>query len=419
MFLLLPAFAQTESLLSQSTSGLYRDPIDFAWEPASLGNQDGAYVLGTLAARSPGVGLGTIRPFGPGQLAVWVEGDGANVRSDASATVEGATSGTLEGSTLAGGQLWLAWGNGRAGVALGTRGAYDGATATARFYDTPTLGESPYDDDTDTGLYSSVFLSQDLVIGFLLGDTEIDLLYRYEMARPYVAASLTQANQRFETKGMWEESTFVDNHMGHGGGVRLDSTIDDSLRVLVEVRVGAWQPSSASLIDILEIEGATVYRRDLERIDARAVNAEATALVARHHKLDRVELRYGVSLFAWTTAGGWKERTTLYQGDESTVTDQEHLGRWSALSLGLPAAAWVPVNDRLSLFVGGNAGFTSRTSTQSFLVTGGDGEDQNAVLNGTHGQATVGMRFTPSPQLNLDLATTNLDSLAVSGVWRF
>ena len=419
MFLLLPAFAQTESLLSQSTSGLYRDPIDFAWEPASLGNQEGAYVLGTLAGRSPGVGLGTIRPFGPGQLAVWVEGNGASVRNDASATVEGATNGALEGSALTGGQLWLAWGNGKAGVALGTRGAYDGATATARFYDTPTLGESPYDDDTDTGLYTQVALRQDLVIGFLLGDTEIDLLYRYELSRPYVAASLSQANQRFETQGMWEESTFVDNHMGHGGGVRLDSTIDDTLRVLVEVRVGAWEPSSASLIDILEVDGETVYRRDLKRIDARAVNAQATALAARHHDLDRVELRYGVGLSGWTTAGGWKERTTLYEGDETTVTDREHLGRWSALSVSLPAAAWVPVNDRLSLFVAGNAGFSTVSSTESFLVTGGDGEDRFTGENGTYRQATLGMRFTPSPQLNLDVATTNLDHLAVSGVWRF
>jgi hypothetical protein len=427
MLLLLPAFAQTESLLSQSTDGLMRDPIDYAWEPARLGETTGSHVLGSLYPQSAQLSAGAIRPFGPGQLAVWGHGYGMGSSEFQQQTnAEGLTDGQLLGGTTTGGRLWLAWGNGRAGIALGVSGRYTGNTAVAEFYDVPTTGLAPYDDDTDTGLFTRVDFTQDVVVGFAFRDdkqvTEIDLLYRYDLSRPSVQASRTEGNERFETKGFWEPSTLLTNQMGHSGGVRLDSLVSTGsgpLRVLVEARVGGYRPAATGLIDILEVDGETVYRRDLELTDARLLQANARALVARHQELDRVEFRYGVSLGASTSAGAWKQATTLYIGDEQESSSAEFLGRWSSLTLGLPAAVFLPLTDTASVFAGANAELQTETEDVGFVVTGGAGEDTGSTRLQTSRTTVAGVRLEPNAAWTLDLATANLQSLSVSGVWHF
>ena len=427
MLLLLPAFAQTESLLSKSTKGLMRDPIDYAWEPARLGETTGGHAMGSLYAHDALVSAGTIRPFGPGQLAVWGQGYGFGATHfDQQTDTDGNTDGVLEGGTTTGGQLWLAWGNGRAGIALGISGRYDGQTAVAEFYDIPSTGLAPYDDDTDTGAYTRLDFSQDIVVGFAFRDdkqvTELDLLYRYDLSRPSVQASRTEGNERFETKGFWEPSTLLENQMGHSGGVRLDSLVateSGPLRVFVEARVGGYRPAATGLIDILEVDGETVYRRDLNLADARLLQASARALVARHYALDRVELRYGLSVGASTAAGAWKEATTIYLGDTEESTSQEYLGRWSSLSFGLPAAALLELNQTFSLLAGADVELTRTTADEGYAVTGGAGGDMGATTLDTYRRTVIGLRVTPSDALTLDIASSDLQDLQVSGVWHF
>lgn len=427
MLLISLGLAQPRSLIAESTTGLVRDPIDYAGEPALLGNTEGAHVLGTLAARSVGIGLGTVRPFGLGQMAMWAEGSGLRVSEDLSTTVEGETSGSLQATAVSGGQLWLAFGNGRAGLALGSNFGYQGQTAVAQFYGVPLLGAAPYDPDTDTGLYTYTFFQQDLVLGLGLSDarqtTELDLLYRYELLRPYVQATTSQANQRFETKGLYETASLLENRMGHSGGLRLDSMLDlesgGQLRILVEARVGVFRAASDSLIDIAELDGETIYRRDLELQNARLITAQGSGLLARHHELERVELRYGLGFAVWTGGAGWTRVETVREAEETTLTEQEHVARWNAIGLSLPAVAMMPVSDHLTLWVAGSAGWGLLSSDDSYLVQGGDGGQTTASGMSTFRTGVVGVRIEPSDHLTLDLATTNFEILNVSGVWHF
>ena len=426
MLLMTLAFAQPQSLIAEMSSGLYRDPIDMALEPAVLGQVTETNVLGTLATRSPGPALGTVRPWGPGTLAVWVEGAGLRATQDDANTLEGETAGTFNGAAVSGGQLWLAYGTGRFGLAMGSQVAYVGQTAVAQFYGSPTLSTAPYDSDTDPGLYSDFFFQHDVVLGIGLGDsnqsTELDLLYRYELDRPYVQASLTQANARFETKGLWEPASLLENRMGHSGGVRLDSTVpleEGELRILVEARVGVYEPASDSLIDIGEVDGDTVYRRDMELQGARLLTGQGTGLVARHHQLQHLELRYGVAFGMWTGTGGWTRSEVIYQGEQTTTVEEEHLGRWTALGLTLPAMVLVPLGDRVGLVLAGTAGWGSVSSDESYQVTGGDGERTTSSAMSTVHTGVVGLRLEPSESVRVDLATSTLQDLQMSAVWRF
>ncbi len=427
MLLISLALAQPRSLIAESTTGLVRDPIDYVGEPAVLGSVQGGHVLGTLAARSLGVGAGTLRPVGLGQLAVWAEGSGVRVSQDDSNTVEGETSGTLEATALSAGQLWLAFGNGRLGFALGSNFAYQGQTAAAQFYAPPQLGPAIYDDDTDTGLYTSLFFQQDVVMGLGFSDsnqtTELDFLYRYELLRPYVQATTSQSNQRFETKGLYENASLIENRMGHSGGLRLDSLLEletgGQLRILIEARVGSFRTATGSLIDIAEIDGETVYRRDLELENARMLTGQGSGLVARHHELERVELRYGLGFAVWTAGAGWTRVESVYANDETTLTEQEHVARWNVVGLSLPAVALMPLSDHLTLWVAGSASWGMLSSEDTYEVQGGDGGRTTASGTSTLRTGVVGVRIEPGDHLTLDLATTNLESLTASGVWHF
>jgi hypothetical protein len=71
------------------------------------------------------------------------------------------------------------------------------------------------------------------------------------------------------------------------------------------------------------------------------------------------------------------------------------------------------------VFAGANAELQTETEDVGFVVTGGAGEDTGSTRLQTSRTTVAGVRLEPNAAWTLDLATANLQSLSVSGVWHF
>lgn len=428
------ALAQTTSLRAQTTSQLYRDPIDLALEPATLGTVQGRHLYGVLARYQESTGdggrtleLATVRPFGPGVLSVHAGGGLSNSTLDASETVDNATSGSFVGDQSGLAQAWVAWGNGRFGFAVGSQFRQVGQTARATVRGMPSPATAEYDDDTDIGAITLTEFQQDLVIGLLLsGNTELDLLYRYSLEQTYVEATVFDGDVRFDTKGLYEGAGLDGNHQGHGGGIRLDTTVDRgegrALRVLVELRAGSHGPSTDTLIDVEETDGVVTYRRDLAWSDARLLSTDAFALVASHRPMGPLQLRYGVTA-TWTgDTGAWEVTSTeLDANGEQTTQAVDHRLTARRGSLALPVAVEVPLRPEVSLWTG--ARFTQTLRSRQLVSAFEGNEEQQSSTSFSQGTtvAYLGARIEPTDALQLDLVSSvgGTINLNLSGSWRF
>jgi hypothetical protein len=439
-----PATAlDAQSLRSEATYGLFRDPLDYIVEPGMLPRQEGHQLYTLLASQNDAGRFGAGYQGSSGKAAFGVLVDGTFSKTsegstDKSNSPDGSQSLTLTGWTKASAWSVLLGGAFSPSDALSVGAALQiESDAFSETIDPTTLSYGlnstlKVNDEavaTSNGTFEQGSSTTKALAGATFGGkkswVEVDVFFVHDSEKSsYDATSHTAAGDLVLTetiKGFDVNNPLTSNYTASGPGLKADSQI--AINDAFDVRLaGSFQVASGgaatNTFKVTDSDGTDSLTQTY-KLTSSEVRATVTNLLAViEYGDDDLKLRAGVSATFSPASLSWHESYDTGAPEAPVTTWKEGLDVGSH-EFALPVAVELPVHDRWILrsaarFVSSGASIESSVTQSPDDVSSNTSSSSNAFSTSSV-EAALGFRFKATPRFRLDASVAGVSSCTPSG----
>jgi hypothetical protein len=432
-----------QSLRSEATFGLFRDPYDYITQPGLLARQDGNLLYTLLSGQTDAgrMGLGYQGVLGNvslGALADYRHAGTTESSTNESTFAKTSSKSESEGWTRAS-ELSFVLG---AGMPLSKKFSLGAALRidNASFGQTEDISGGGYAADTRTYVDGEMSTSTTgtreqssgnimAIVGAALGGDKKWVSIDAFVTRP---KSITEINTKAEDlnseytytlKGFDAGSPLETNFTAFGPGIRLDSQY--AVNKVLDLRLAASYMMSSGAANLDKVEGTVTDTSSGDSVtetyaikDTSVKGSLANVLFAMHYGDDDLRLRAGISATFSSMSSAWtSETSTTASKADPTVWKDSYGG--GVREIGLPIAVELPVHERWilrsgarfsSYKVSGEGTFEQKPTEDSTIKN-----ERTASSSGTGVVATLGFRFKATEKFRLDAAILGSNACDASG----